>query len=162
MKKRLYFISVLVLGLGVFIFFSGNKTQSAGTSEMLLIPSLNVAVSIIYVDSMNNDDIENALYSAAVHQKGSAIPGNVGNAQIMGSYNNIFHNLLNINVGESVLVQRDNGKTLVFEVIDKNISSSHDLNSLNLKNDKRRLLTLTTTDPIGTGNLQYFVVAELK
>ncbi len=175
-RKAAILLFALVL---VFIWFKypRNATSTSSASfasgqETLVIPKLKINAPIKYVNSHDEDRIQEGMYEGVVHIQGTAMPGEQGNVYIVGhssnysnspgEYNKIFETLPEMEVGDDVLVQRDNAKSLVYQVVDKKIVSPDNISVLDQNTMSRKLLTLQTSYPIGSAKMRYLIVAELK
>ncbi len=105
----------------------------------LLIPKINLAAVI--VEGTNHK----ALLSGPGHMKGTANPGDLGNAVITAHRDTFFRHIFELNKGDIVAVQRS-GKTFNYEVTGKEVIRPTDLSVLNASSDAR--LTLITCYPI--------------
>jgi sortase A len=172
---------ILLVGLvAIFVLFNGSRepqVKSAETvvasdveSETIFIPSINVTAPVIYVDSLDEDDIEHGLNYGVVHLKGTAPLGTQGNSYLVGhssnykeapgGYNSVFSKLPDVKIDDDIIFL--NGKqSLVYKVIDLKIVESDNLTVLS-QTAKRKLLTLQTSYPIGSAQMRFLVIAELK
>ena len=175
-RKAAILLFALVL---VFIWFKYPRDGAnpidvsfASASETLVIPKLKINAPIKYVDSHDEDEIQQGLYDGVVHIKGTAVPGEKGNVYIVGhssnysnspgEYNKIFETLPEMEVCDDILIQRDQAKSLVYQVVDKKVVSPDNVNVLDQNTMSRKLLTLQTSYPIGSAKMRYLIVAELK
>jgi LPXTG-site transpeptidase (sortase) family protein len=125
----------------------------------IIIPKINVEVPVVYgVNTVNEDDVDQALEQGVVHYADTANPGQNGNLVIVGhSSNNIFNKgkykfafvlLSRLEAGDTFYIQKD-GKRYTYQVFDKKIVKPNDVSVLGATS-KPATATLITCDPPGT------------
>jgi len=150
--RRIMFLLAGFILVFLLINALGSKTvqtelaSATDSVDAILIPSIGLNTPIVYLDSEDPHGI--------VHQKGSAMPGEEGNAHFSGSIN-----LPDVKLGDDVIVQRDAAVSLIFKVIDVKIVPSLDSSN---NQGRGKFLTLETSYPFGGTSMHYVVVAELK
>lgn len=171
---------VLIIGLVlVFLWFRpGHQTtqteviqEPKAAVDYLEIPKLSISAPIIYVASNDEIQIQAGLEQGIVHYFGTAQPGEVGNSYLVGhssdypqapgNYKQIFAQLPKLFLGDLILVKQA-GQTLEFQVVATKIIEANDLSVLNQETAGRKILTLQTSYPIGTALKRFIVAAELK
>lgn len=123
------------------------------------------------VESQEEDVYNEYLKNGLAHFKGTPLPGDGGNSFIyghsaiqsfFGNHTNlaetIFTRLEDIEVGDSVLIEKDD-KILKYKVKQKKIVEPDDFSILANK-DEKETLTLMTCWPLGIGSKRLIVVAE--
>lgn len=138
------------------------------SDNFLYIPALNVEAPLQYLEKMDDEEMKLKLKAGVVHYPQTALPGEKGNVFIFGhssyywwddgSYNTIFANLENINIGDKVLVYFDK-QLLIYEVREKKVVEANDLSVLN--QGESHQLSLMTCTPLGTDLRRFVAVAEL-
>lgn len=141
------------------------------TDQALWIPKLDIWVPIIYVASNDEAQIQTALINGVVHYAGTAVPGEIGNAYVVGhssnyswvvsKYNAVFALLPETQIGDDIFIVDYSGQTN-FRVIATSVVSPNDLSALSQATNGRRLLTLQTSYPVGEAKQRFLVIAELK
>jgi len=144
---------------------------TAANSDVLDIPTLNISAPIIYSRATKESDIQTQLTLGIVHLSGTADPGDVGNAFIvghssnyknaLGNFNEVFKALPNIQVGDTITVIH-NGKTLDFVVYETRVVEPTELWVESQATDGMRVLTLQTSYPVGTAKQRFVAIARLK
>jgi sortase A len=145
------------------------NATAAGSDPKIIIPKINVEVPVVYDEhSIEEKDVQAALERGVVHYANTALPGEKGNAVIVGhSSNNIFNRgkykfvfvLLNkLEPGDTFMVDKD-GKRYVYKVYDKRVVRPTDVSVLGAT-EKPATITLITCDPPGTSINRLIVVAE--
>ena len=146
-----------------------NASQAVSSLPEVIIPKINVEIPVVYgVDTINDNAIENALESGAVHYADTAQPGQNGNLVLVGhSSSNIFNSgkykfafvLLNrLAIGDTFYIQKD-GKRYTYQVYGREIVKPDDVSVLGAR-DKPATATLITCDPPGTNVNRLVVVGE--
>lgn len=146
-----------------------NASQAVSSLPEVIIPKINVEIPVVYgVDTIDDNAIENALESGAVHYADTAQPGQNGNLVLVGhSSSNIFNSgkykfafvLLNrLAMGDTFYIQKD-GKRYTYQVYDREIVKPDDVSVLGPR-DKPATATLITCDPPGTNVNRLVVVGE--
>jgi sortase A len=153
------------------------RNPSAATDKktmepnLLVIESLNIKVPIIYVEGKTEKIYQEALKNGVVHYPGTANIGELGNAYIFGhssdyvwskgEYKTIFALLPKIKTGDEIVASNQAGEKFIYKVIETKVIGPKDLSVLDQQQNKRRLLTLQTSYPLGTALKRFIVVAEL-
>lgn len=149
-----------------------NPSVELGEPNQIRIPSLNIIAPLQYVTEINEDVFQQALQSGVVHYPGTAEIGQPGNAYFFGhssdfvfakgDYKTVFALLPRIKNGAEILVTNKEGKVYHYEVIDQRAVDNDDVEVLDQKEFKQKLLTLQTSYPVGTALRRYIVVGRLK
>jgi LPXTG-site transpeptidase (sortase) family protein len=145
------------------------STAAVGPDAEVVIPKINVEIPVIYdVNTINEQAIEKGLERGVVHYADTAVPGQNGNAVIVGhSSNNILNHgkykfafvlLHKLNVGDTFYLQKD-GKRYTYQVYKRDIVKPSDVSVLGLA-EKTASATLITCDPPGTSNNRLVIVGE--
>src|SRR5579862_6056119 len=142
------------------------KTEQTGTAELLpvvgtggLIGSLEVprlGLSVVIVEGTGDAQ----LGRAAGHIKGTALPGERGNAGIAGHRDTFFRPLRKIRRNDLISVMTPHGN-FQYRVVSTEVVSSDDLAVLD--GDEREVLTLVTCYPfyfVGPAPRRFIVRAE--
>lgn len=149
-----------------------NPSVELGEPNQIKIPSLNIIAPLQYVTEINEDVFQQALQVGVVHYPGTAEIGQPGNAYFFGhssdfafakgDYKTVFALLPRIKNGAEILVTDKEGKVYHYEVIDQRAVDNDDVEVLDQKEFKQKLLTLQTSYPVGTALRRYIVVGRLK
>jgi len=149
----------------------GEPVAEAGVPDTLKIGSLGIQTPIIYGIAKTEAAYQEALRNGVVHFPDTALPGELGNVYIFGhssdyvwspgDYKTIFARLPQIETGAEIEITNAAGKLFVYTVIETKIVGPRDLSVLDQFENKRHLLTLQTSYPLGTALQRYIVVAEL-
>jgi sortase A len=191
LKSALFGIGLAsVVGLAItFVFFnevfvaplvSPSKTVSAtpiigdqagdvGPEPKIIIPKINLEVPVVYnVGTVEENAIQDALEDGVVHYAASPVPGQRGNAVIVGhSSNNILNSgrykfafvLLNrLEAEDTFFIQKD-GIRYTYKVYEKKIVPPSDVSVLGPA-ARDSSVTLITCDPPGTSINRLIIVAE--
>lgn len=166
-----------------FMFLSRKLTVFRNTSEnayssnqilpdYLIIKSLGISAPVIYISEKNEKTYQTALASGVVHYPGTANPGELGNCYIFGhssdylwskgKYKSVFAILPSIKLGDIITVSNIQGQVFEYVVTGSRKVAANDLSVLDQQGNKKKLLTLQTSYPIGTALARWIVVAELK
>lgn len=146
-----------------------NASAAVSSAPEVIIPKINVEDPVVYgVDTIDDNAIQTALESGAVHYADTAQPGQNGNLVIVGhSSGNIFSSgqykfafvLLNrLVVGDTFYLQKD-GKRYTYQVYLREIVKPDDVSVLGPR-DKPATATLITCDPPGLNVNRLVVVGE--
>jgi len=141
----------------------------AGADPEIIIPKINVEIPVVYgVKTVNEDRVNEALESGVVHYADTSLPGEQGNAVIVGhSSNNIFNKgkykfafvlLSRLEEGDTFYLEKD-GKRYTYQVFEKKIVKPTDVSVLT-SGPKPSTVTLITCDPPGTTINRLVVVGE--
>jgi LPXTG-site transpeptidase (sortase) family protein len=139
-------------------------------ADRVEIPNLNIIAPIIYSDSGVESKVQKELESGVVHLAGTADPGEVGNAYIVGhssnyknapgSYNQVFRRLPDIKPGDEIDVYRS-GKLLRFEVYHTEVVQPTELWVMSQETSGEKILTLQTSYPVGTAKQRFIAISRL-
>lgn len=147
------------------------ETPSTESGYVLKIDKINLSAPIIInVDGNNKETYNQALEGGVAHLLGSALPGKEGNPFIFGhssyyawkpgGYKEIFKNLNDVEVGDTVVIS-SNLYNYLYEVSDKKIVSPNEV-SVADQNYKEKKITLMTCWPIGQDTERLVIVALLQ
>ena len=185
-KRNLILVAICIAIFAVLNFL-GDKENPMGTTEksslplltaqqkpnpkdqILFIPKLGIWSPIVYGQSSNEVQLQLDLLKGIVHLPGTVMPGEVGNAYLVGSssnhswvtsaYNQVFADLEKLEAGDNVAVIDQSGQ-IIFEVTTIIIVPASDSTVTNQQTNGKRLLSLQAYSP--TMEQRYVVVAELK
>ena len=135
----------------------------------IIIPKINVEIPVVYNQpSVEEKAIQSSLENGVVHYADTALPGDNGNAVIVGhSSNNIFNKgkykfafvlLSRLEVDDTFTLQKD-GKRYTYKVYDRRIVKPTETGVLGLQT-KAATVTLITCDPPGTSINRLVVIGE--
>jgi LPXTG-site transpeptidase (sortase) family protein len=134
----------------------------------IYIPTLEVVAPIQYLDTTDEDVLQQKLKEGVGHYPNTAMPGEIGNVFMFGHssyywwenspYGNIFANLEKINIGDKILVYFDQ-KLFIYEVRETKVVEATDLSVLEQGDGQN--LTLMTCTPLGTNLKRFIASAEL-
>lgn len=153
-------------------FSTAPKTEEEKiTPNSLIISSLGITAPIVYINEKNEKAYQEALKNGVVHFPGTAKVGEFGNAYIFGhssdyfwstgNYKSVFALLPKIQLDSEITVSDETGTPFIYKVIESKRISAKDLSVLDQQGNKRKLLTLQTSYPIGTALARWVVIAEL-
>lgn len=182
-------LSALVLFIITFIFFneayiapfiSPNQSVSAtpiigeqngpvGPEPKIVIPKINLEVPVVFgLNTITEDEIQNALEGGVVHYASSPNPGEVGNSVIVGhSSNNILNKgkykfafvlLKRLEAEDTFFVHKD-GVRYTYKVYKKEIVAPDNVSVLGTQ-ERANTITLITCDPPGTSVNRLIITAE--
>jgi len=145
------------------------NSTSVGPETEVIIPKINVEIPVVYdVDSIQENDIQNALERGVVHYATTPDPGQKGNSVIVGhSSNNIFNQgkykfafvlLSKLEEGDTFYLTKD-GTRYAYRVYEKKIVKPTEVSVLG-STDKPATATLITCDPPGTSLNRLVVIGE--
>jgi LPXTG-site transpeptidase (sortase) family protein len=138
----------------------------------IVIKDLDISAPIIYVNKKDDAVYEDALQQGVVHFPGTSLPGQLGNCYIFGhssdyiwrhgDYKTVFAALTQIKVGDTIRIS--NSADEIFNYIVKNtfVTGPDDLSVLDQQENKKYLLTLQTSYPLGTALKRFIVQAEME
>ena len=139
--------------------------------DYLSIDSLGIQTPIIYSQSSDEKSIQGELVNGVVHLANTALPGDAGNAYIVGhssnyknspgSYNTVFAPLPQIKVGSQIIITR-NLKHYTYVVYETRIVEPTELWVLSQETGGQKILTLQTSYPVGTADKRFIAIAKLK
>ncbi|HEX5429813.1 MAG TPA: sortase [Patescibacteria group bacterium] len=148
-----------------------SSVQISANNDILGIPALNISTPIVYSSATNESGIQQDLESGVVHLAGTANPGDVGNAYIVGhssnfkdapgSFNEVFKNLPNIRVGDEITI-RQGTRQLRFVVTKTQVVEPTELWVMSQATDGAKILTLQTSYPVGTAKQRFVAIAKLE
>ncbi len=138
----------------------------------IYIDRLSIVAPIIYTKENNESAFQKALQNGVVHFPGTAQVGQLGNFYVFGhssdyvwtagNYKTVFALLPKIEIGEKIVVSDSEGKAYVYTVLETKVVSPNDLSVLDQGENKRKLLTVQTSYPLGTALKRFIVVAEMQ
>jgi sortase A len=136
------------------------------------IPALGIEAPIQYAEEANEEEFQRLLEDGVVHYPGTANPGQLGNAYIFGhssdflfskgKYKTVFAPLVDVQNGTEIYITDQEGFLFTYIVTDHFVANKDDIHLLDQGENKKKLLTLQTSYPIGTALKRYIAVAELK
>ena len=142
------------------------------TPNMVYVDSLGIEAPVIYIDKVGEKYFQAALINGVVHYPKTALPGQLGNDYIFGhssdyiwskgKYKRIFALLPKIQKGAEIRITDQHSTEYTYVVFDSRRVSAKDGSVLSQQGNKRKLLTLQTSYPVGTALARWVVVAELK
>ncbi len=147
----------------------GDGTGSVGPEPKIIIPKINLEVPVVFgMSSVNEDDVQRELENGVVHYANTPLPGEQGNAVIVGhSSNNILNSgkykfafvlLKRLEAEDTFFVEKDTVR-YTYKVYKKEIVGPNDVSVLNTQ-DRPNTITLITCDPPGTSINRLIIVAE--
>ena len=135
----------------------------------LIIPKISVDAPIVFLESIEDEEITKELENGVVHWPDTALPGEEGNCVITGhssspwwrrgQYKTIFALLNELTENDLIIIYYDQSK-FTYKVIGKDIVSFKNIEILS-QNKKEPFLTLYTCWPLGTDLRRLVVEAEL-
>ncbi len=142
---------------------------AAFNNYILSIEKINLSAPItLDVDGNNKDAYNKALENGVAQLKGSAHPGQTGNAFVFGhssynsdkpgNYKEVFAKLNDLNLGDIIEIQSN--IVYRYQIKDKRVVSAEDV-TVAAQNYAIKQLTLMTCWPIGTNKERLIVVGEL-
>ena len=154
-----------------FEFYPAYTPEEVGQPDILQIKSLGLTAPVVYAQSENEEEFQEALGSGVVHYPKTALPGEIGNVYIFGhssdyfwskgSYQTVFAPLPQAEIGDEIKLSNSEGKVFTYVIVEKFITSPNDLSVLAQPTD-RKILTLQTSWPLGTALKRYIIRAEIK
>ena len=139
-------------------------------SDILAIPSLNITAPIVYSEGIRESSVQRELQNGVVHLAATALPGDSGNAYIVGHssnfdnapgvYNEIFKELTKIRIGDEVDVFRNEQK-FKFVVTETHIVEPTELWVMSQATEGEKRLSIQTSYPVGTAKQRFIVVSKL-
>ncbi len=135
----------------------GVKTTYTDKQNTLEIPKLSLSVPIVFSQSTDKDLITKDLDSGVVYYPGSVLPGQIGQAVVLGhsappgwpkiKYDWVFNDLNNLNSGDTIFIDLNN-KQYTFIVKEKSIiDKGADIPTNNSTIDKNVLILITCWPP---------------
>lgn len=141
--------------------------ETVPPQPLLVIPKLNVSVSIVFEDSRDNAAIEKALENGVIHYGGTSLPGQPGNTVIFGhssndwwqpgNYKFVFVLLDKLVPGDRFQINY-NSKKYVYEVVGSRVVAPTDFSVVAPTADPS--VTLITCTPPGTSWQRLAVAAK--
>jgi LPXTG-site transpeptidase (sortase) family protein len=135
------------------------------------IPSLNITVPIIQVTETSETAFQKALQDGVVQFPGTAKVGELGNSYVFGhssdypwskgKFKTVFALLPQIKISDTIYASNQDGKVFKYQVLETKVVSPTDLSVLDQQGNKKKLLTLQTSYPVGTALKRFIVVSEL-
>ncbi|MBI4363768.1 MAG: class E sortase [Candidatus Doudnabacteria bacterium] len=146
------------------------KPQASPVGQVLFIPKINVWVPVNYIDSTSEIEIQKSLLNGVVHVFGTPLPGEVGNAYLVGHasnyawsknpYDSVFAHLNVLKIGDNITVIDYSGQTN-FEVFSTYLAAPDNASNISQDTKGRRLLTLQAIYTVGSEEKRFTAVAEL-
>ncbi|MFA4930675.1 MAG: sortase [Patescibacteria group bacterium] len=137
-------------------------------NNYLVIPSLQIAAPIVYLDDASEPVLQQKLKEGVGHYPLTALPGEVGNVFIFGhssyywwdwsEYNSVFANLESIGDQAKILVFYDDN-IYVYQVEITKVVGPDEVSVL--AQGEERELSLMTCTPLGTNLNRFVVTAKL-
>lgn len=139
--------------------------------DTLSIPALSIEAPIQFIDKTDEKTFQAALKNGVVHYPGTALAGEFGNMYIFGHssdyiwskghYKTVFAVLPSIKNGDEIFVTDSKGNQYTYRVIDTKIVKPNDVSVLDQQGNKKKLLTVQTSYPVGTALRRFVAIAEL-
>lgn len=140
-----------------------------GPASEIIIPKINVQIPVVYGETgIDEPTIQKTLERGVLHYADTPLPGQMGNAVIVGhSSNNIFNKgkykfafvlLSRLEPGDTFYLQKD-GKRYTYEIYQKKVVKPNDVSVLGTA-DRPSTVSLITCDPPGTSINRLVVTAE--
>jgi sortase A len=134
------------------------------------IPSINISAPIkTNVDGKAKEEYMKALEMGVAHLKGTALPGALGNTVIFGhssyfknlpgNFKEIFSKNNDIEIGDTITIKSNLGRTLNYRVVSKEIVLPEDVEVVRQRFDESKL-TLITCWPVYSTAKRLVVVAD--
>ena len=124
----------------------------------IMIEKINVNIPI--VEGVNKDNLS----IGAGHIPGTSVIGEVGNCALAGhrsyTFGRFFNRLNELEIGDKILVTTKKGE-FVYTVYKKHIVEPSDTSVLN-RNDKDRVLTLITCEPVYIASHRLIIHARIE
>ena len=188
--KKFLVTLVVILGLLIILnsqylskqtsyFFSktisfSNQEESYGLElppNTLAIQTLNIRAPIVEVAEKTEHAFQGALIQGVVRYPGTAPIGERGNSYLFGhssdypwkpgEYKTVFALLPHIVIGDKIVASNDVGKSFVYTVTETKIVEPNDISVLDQYENKKKILTIQTSYPIGTALKRFIVIAEI-
>lgn len=147
------------------------KPEEKMIPNILKVPSLDIAVPVVYVNENSEKAFQEGLAYGVVHYPRTAMPGQPGNPYIFGhssdfvwakgDYKTVFALLPKIKIGAQIIISDPEGNAYRYEVIKVFVAEATDLSVLSQGDYKEKLLTLQTSYPVGTALRRFIVVAQI-
>lgn len=142
-----------------------------GVPDRISIPRAGIEAPLIYVDTVDEPLLQEALVDGVVHYLGTAMPGEYGNAYFFGHssnlptrpgiYKSVFALLSQLREGDEIMITNRIGQMYTYKIFDKKIIKPTQLEVLDQGDRSRRILTLQTSYPLGMAIWRYIVLAEV-
>lgn len=147
------------------------SAEQLSEPNKLRIPSLSIEAPIRFVTEKNENAYQEALAHGAVHFPDTALAGQPGNMYVFGhssdlpwskgEYKTVFALLPQIKIGAEIFVSDDKGKEYKYKALSTKVVVPTDLSVLDQQGNKRKLLSVQTSYPVGTALKRFVVIAEL-
>jgi sortase A len=147
----------------------GPTSGEVGPESKIIIPKINLEVPVVFdLNSIEEDDIQDALEDGVVHYATTPNPGEIGNSVIVGhSSNNILNSgkykfafvLLKRLEPEDIFYVQHEGVRYTYKVYSKEIVPPTDVSVLDTQ-ERANTMTLITCDPPGTSINRLIITAE--
>ena len=148
-----------------------HEADLLSVGDFIKIDKINVWAPIIFVNTVDEKEFQQALRKGVVHYPGTAMPGENGNCYVFGHssdvpfvnhpYKAIFVDLPNLKIGDKITIYH-NQKHHSYKVLNSKVVEADDLSVLSQETSGEKLLTLQTSYPIGTAKQRFIVIAEIK
>ena len=151
------------------VIFEEEPENNSGSSEMVSLRSIGILsigkIKISY--SVWDEATKVSLRYGLGHYPDSVLPGEVGNATILGhNYKDgtMFHNLGKLKKGDKVVFKSKDGKEMTFVVEESKIINANDLSKYVAGNitDERQLTLITCTYEYGRKGWRRVVICKLQ
>ena len=151
------------------VIFEEAPETNSGSSEMVSLKSIGILsigkIKISY--SVWDEATKLSLRYGLGHYPDSVLPGEVGNATILGhNYKDgtMFHNLGKLKKGDKVVFKSSDGKEMTFVVEESKIINANDLSKYVAGNitDERQLTLVTCTYEYGRKGWRRVVICKLQ
>jgi len=147
----------------------GPSDGEVGPESKIIIPKINLEVPVVFgINSIEEDDIQDALEDGVVHYATTPNPGEKGNSVIVGhSSNNILNSgkykfafvLLRRLENEDIFYVQNEGVRYTYEVYKKEVVGPSEVSVLDTQ-ERANTMTLITCDPPGTSVNRLIITAE--
>ena len=151
------------------VIFEEAPETNSGSGEMVSLKSIGILsigkIKISY--SVWDEATKLSLRYGLGHYPDSVLPGEVGNATILGhNYKDgtMFHNLGKLKKGDKVVFKSSDGKEMTFVVEESKIINANDLSKYVAGNitDERQLTLVTCTYEYGRKGWRRVVICKLQ
>jgi len=143
----------------------------AGESDRIAIPRIGVEAPLLYVDTVDEGRLQEALIDGVVHYWGTAMPGEYGNAYFFGHSSNfptkpgefktVFALLTQLREGDEIMITNHFGTKYTYRILDREIIKPNRTDVVSQGDSSKRILTLQTSYPLGLAIWRYIVIAEM-
>ncbi|MFH2062601.1 MAG: sortase [bacterium] len=142
-----------------------------GSTDRILVPSLYIDAPIVSATERSERAYQLALRDGVAHLPGTPEVGDFGNAYLFGhssdfpltpgDYKTVFATLSDVEPGAAVYVTDGLGNAYRYLVTGTAVVSPKDLSVTGQPKERKRMLTLQTSYPVGTALRRFVVTAEL-